>query len=1191
MRLSRTPPVSIVSVVVTFLLSMALAGCLTLAKMIDAVSKKNAWAAAAELQMVYESAKSRGDRKKMALNAFYIANIYSGLEHYRGVADWATVAVDLARSENLQEILRPSLVKLAEAHMELGENRLALASGSEAIEALRVAVLRDPGNELNLKSALMVVGEVYAREGEIETALTYFNEAIALSAGKEHKKFIERLQTDIALAEEKRQPPSLSVTLKFSDQRAREPNGVLDAEERAEVIVTIENRGRGAAYDVTSMLSATGQGFALGPAQRLDRIAPGETRTLQIPVDGASDLGDGEARVQVEIQEKRGHGAKAVDVSFHTAHLQGPNLIVRFGGLNDGAGEPAVGNGDEKLDSGERGELVITVQNTGKGAAYDVLPVLKSSAKGLRIGTLGPVGTIGPGESREVRVPVEGTLDLGGGEATIMIEAKEKRGFDAKRLKVSFETVALARPSLVIKPDVRINDGTQGFASGDGDGTIENGETAELQVFVENKGVGEAYGVRLSLVEIVPVGVEVVAGVSDIGEIGVKETAKGKVVIRLPRNLTPSGLRARFKAEEVDRKAAQTEKVVALRTGSRAPSLMVDAEWNDGTSGQARGNGNGVWENGETVEGVVTVHNKGVLAAEEVGVRIQVVEEDIGLGKREFQVGRLEPNATSIPLRTTVSIPRTFDGKSVSIETIVEQRDFPEARERFVQTVTLRRPELVVTRRLLNQTPTEGEKIGNVMQGEETKLEVRVRNSGTLDARGVTLSVVSERPEIRLAGQKTVQIGAIAAGQVSEPILILLTVLRSVPTGEAGISVEVTQEDFDKVKQDGVLMVREEGAEEFKVAGEKSRPTRPMAPAPVATNPIVIVSAPPKGETVQDTFDLVWDEVRDVATLEVLVNGERIPRSSTRGIGLSEKGATGGPRRFRERIPLKSGLNAIAVIAYDLANERWEDRIQVTRLAERGEIWAVVIGVSKYQHIQSLQYARRDAEAFQAYLTDYLGVPVDHIKTLYDNEVTQRAMRSALGTWLRQKANKNDTVFIYYAGHGAPEADSASEDGDGFEKYLLPTDADPAELYSTALPMREIADIFGRLNAERVIFIADSCFSGASGGRTVYAANTRATLSEAFLERLSKGKGRVILSASRANEVSFEGPEYGGHGAFTYYLLEGLKGKADYSRDGDIDIDELYRYVAQEVPKATGQKQTPVKKGEVEGMLVVGRVK
>ena len=64
-----------------------------------------------------------------------------------------------------------------------------------------------------------------------------------------------------------------------------------------------------------------------------------------------------------------------------------------------------------------------------------------------------------------------------------------------------------------------------------------------------------------------------------------------------------------------------------------------------------------------------------------------------------------------------------------------------------------------------------------------------------------------------------------------------------------------------------------------------------------------------------------------------------------------------------------------------------------------------------------------------------------------------------------------------------------------------------------------------------------------------------------------------------------------GHGVFTYYLLEGLRGSADTDHDGIITVDEAYGYVSRKVPEVTGQNQHPVKKGEVEGQLVLGQVK
>jgi uncharacterized caspase-like protein len=195
-----------------------------------------------------------------------------------------------------------------------------------------------------------------------------------------------------------------------------------------------------------------------------------------------------------------------------------------------------------------------------------------------------------------------------------------------------------------------------------------------------------------------------------------------------------------------------------------------------------------------------------------------------------------------------------------------------------------------------------------------------------------------------------------------------------------------------------------------------------------------------------------------------------------------------------------------------------------------------------------------------------------------------------LGTLLRRSAGKDDTVIIFLAGHGATDQDSSSPDGDGLEKYILPHNADPKDLYTSAMPMSEIARIFQRINSERLIFISDTCYSGGSGGRTIPIAGKRANISGIFWERLSQGKGRVILTASDANEVSVEKDELK-HGVFTYYLLEGLRGKADLDKDKLITVDEVYRYVSTKVPQATGQNQHPVRKGETTGHIVLGVVK
>ncbi len=280
------------------------------------------------------------------------------------------------------------------------------------------------------------------------------------------------------------------------------------------------------------------------------------------------------------------------------------------------------------------------------------------------------------------------------------------------------------------------------------------------------------------------------------------------------------------------------------------------------------------------------------------------------------------------------------------------------------------------------------------------------------------------------------------------------------------------------------------------------------------------------------------------------------------------------------------GENRITFRALDLQGLASEKSLTVHYSERRKNIWAVVVGVNRYAKVRPLRYAVNDAKIFYNHLVEFSQIPRENVTLLLDQDATLTRVRSTLGTHLKNMAGKDDMVIIFFAGHGATERDVMSPDGDGLEKYLLPYDADPKDLYATAMPMGEISKIFSRIQAERLVFIADSCYSGASGGRTIDVSGIRATISEAFLDRIAGGKGRVIITASSANEVSAEYDNLK-QGVFTYYLVEGLKGKADTDKDGVITVDEAYQYVSETVPRATNQEQHPVKKGTAEGQLIL----
>ncbi len=349
----------------------------------------------------------------------------------------------------------------------------------------------------------------------------------------------------------------------------------------------------------------------------------------------------------------------------------------------------------------------------------------------------------------------------------------------------------------------------------------------------------------------------------------------------------------------------------------------------------------------------------------------------------------------------------------------------------------------------------------------------------------------------------------------------------------------------------------------------------------------------------------IVESSRGVSGAKIVVNGQEIHAQTERA-----------PQRsllVTAPVTLRAGPNAIVVAATQAdGTMRQEIRTVVYEppkvamtppppppaAASAHERWAVVIGVGAYESsaIPRLKYTVSDAEAIYQTLVGPAGFKKDHVLLLTDRserKPTLRNVKWALGTFLGRSAKKDDTVLIFFAGHGAPEVDTRGLERDGLAKYLIPSDADPDDLYSTALPMDELQTIFARIESERVVAFLDACYSGAAGGRTFAAKRTRAgTVDDLFLERLTRSKGRAIVTASRPTEVSIELPDLG-HGIFTYYLVQGLKGAADSNRDGIVTLQELYEYLEQQVTtksRAVGGNQHPVMKGEMEGAFPLTKV-
>jgi len=360
---------------------------------------------------------------------------------------------------------------------------------------------------------------------------------------------------------------------------------------------------------------------------------------------------------------------------------------------------------------------------------------------------------------------------------------------------------------------------------------------------------------------------------------------------------------------------------------------------------------------------------------------------------------------------------------------------------------------------------------------------------------------------------------------------------------------------------------------------------RPDAKAEVA------VRYPKHGSTTENTEIAVVAQIdvrEPLKTAEMLLNGKVLKRWN---LGAVKQGT---------RVPIENtaalakGANTVTVRVLAAAGHTVAAKARITRVEPKFTVstgtplrkWAVVIGISEYLHsergIPALKFAHRDAVSFAQFLRSPTGggFETEKVKLLVNKEATTVKVRSALFTFLQQ-ARKKDLVIVYFAGHGAPEP------GRPDNLYLLTYDADPDDLASTAFPMWDMETALKRyIEADRVVVVADACHSGGVGSGQGLRSAGGNNLINAYMARLHQTKpGRAIITASEANELSREGQEWGEHGVFTFYLLEGLKGPADTDKDGTVTIVEAFSYVQSRVRRATNSGQHPSIQGRFDPNL------
>jgi hypothetical protein len=222
---------------------------------------------------------------------------------------------------------------------------------------------------------------------------------------------------------------------------------------------------------------------------------------------------------------------------------------------------------------------------------------------------------------------------------------------------------------------------------------------------------------------------------------------------------------------------------------------------------------------------------------------------------------------------------------------------------------------------------------------------------------------------------------------------------------------------------------------------------------------------------------------------------------------------------------------------------------------------ALVVATETYadETLAKLRAPGRDAAELAAVLRD-AAIGAFEVEAVLD--APAESLRRRIAQFCAQ-LGPHDLALIYLSCHGVLD--------DRGRLYYATTDTARELLSATAVSAAWLNEQLEDCRARRQILVLDCCHSGA------FAKGAKGAGDLSLRERF-EGRGRVVLTGSRATEYSFEHGHVVGEAVssvFTRALVEGLRsGEADRDGDGIVTVSELYDHVYEAV-RAKEARQTP----------------
>ena len=219
---------------------------------------------------------------------------------------------------------------------------------------------------------------------------------------------------------------------------------------------------------------------------------------------------------------------------------------------------------------------------------------------------------------------------------------------------------------------------------------------------------------------------------------------------------------------------------------------------------------------------------------------------------------------------------------------------------------------------------------------------------------------------------------------------------------------------------------------------------------------------------------------------------------------------------------------------------------------------AIIIGIEKYKRVGKADFANLDAKDFYNYASRALGIKPENIKLLLDDGADDVEIYKVFQSWLPLKVKKGKTdVYVFYSGHGLPSQD-------GKELYFLPYGVEKDLISKTAINNQEIVSAIQTAQPKSVTMFIDSCYSGKSRvGETLVAGMKSISLK---VSDSVYPADFTVITASAFDQISSASQDLK-HGIFSFFLMKGMEGDADFNKDGKITTGEMQEYLSDKVSR------------------------